>query len=81
MLSARVPAPIYWGTERGERARTDRAFEQEFVYTGNEERPGDAYSLGVFRRQGGFGESLVAALRVAGVAPDSFLPKYGPRQF
>jgi len=28
------------------------AFEQEFVYTGNEERPGDAYSLGAFRRAG-----------------------------
>ena len=50
------------------------AFEQEFVYTGNEERPGDAYSLGAFRRQGVFGENLVAALRAAGVAPDSFLP-------
>lgn len=57
------------------------AFEQEFVYTGNEERPGDAYSLGAFRRQGVFGESLVASLRAAGVAPDSFLPEYGPRQF
>src|SRR6185295_11134025 len=26
------------------------AFEQEFVYTGNEDRPGDAYSLGAWRR-------------------------------
>jgi glutamine synthetase len=57
------------------------AFEQEFVYTGNEERPGDAYSLGAWRRQGGFGESLVAALRAAGLKPDSFLAEYGPRQF
>ena len=57
------------------------AFEQEFVYTGNEERPGDAYSLGAFRRQGAFGESFVAALRAAGVAPDSFLAEYGARQF
>jgi glutamine synthetase len=57
------------------------AFEQEFVYTGNEDRPGDAYSLGAFRRQGLFGESFVAALRTAGVAPDSFLPEYGARQF
>src|ERR1700733_1702970 len=57
------------------------AFEQEFVYTGNEERPGDAYSLGAFRRQGVFGESFVAALRAAGVAPDSFLAEYGARQF
>lgn len=57
------------------------AFEQEFVYTGNDDRPGDAYSLGAFRRQGTFGESFVAAMRVAGVTPDSFLPEYGSRQF
>src|SRR5215210_7410495 len=57
------------------------AFEQEFVYTGNQDRPGDAYALGAFRRQGSFGESFIAALRAAGIKPDSFLPEYGPRQF
>jgi glutamine synthetase len=57
------------------------AFEQEFVYTGSEDRPGDAYSLNAFRRQGVFGESLIAAMRAAGVEPDSFLPEYGARQF
>ena len=57
------------------------AFEQEFVYTGNQLRDGDAYSLGAFRRQGLFGESFVAALRAAGVTPDSFLAEYGARQF
>src|ERR1700722_17575855 len=57
------------------------AFEQEFVYTGNQQHSGDAYSLNAFRRQGLFGESLVAALRTAGVAPDSFLAEYGARQF
>jgi glutamine synthetase len=57
------------------------AFEQEFVYTGLEDRPGHAYSLGAFRRQGLFGESLVAALRAARLTPDSFLAEYGPRQF
>jgi glutamine synthetase len=57
------------------------AFEQEFVYTGVEERPGHAYSLGAWRRQGGFGESVIAALRAAGLKPDSFLPEYGPRQY
>ena len=57
------------------------AFEQEFVYTGNQHRDGDAYSLNAFRRQGTFGESFVAALRAAGVAPDSFLAEYGTRQF
>ena len=57
------------------------AFEQEFVYTGNQHRDGDAYSLNAFRRQGTFGESFIAALRAAGVVPDSFLAEYGTRQF
>jgi glutamine synthetase len=57
------------------------AFEQEFVYTGNEDRPGDAYALGAFRRQGAFGARFMAALRTAGVMPDSFLAEYGARQF
>ena len=35
-------------------ARLLGAFEQEFVYTGVEDRPGHAYSLGAFRRQGIF---------------------------
>ena len=34
------------------------AFEQEFLYTGIEDRPGDAYALGAFRRQGSFGEDV-----------------------
>ena len=57
------------------------AFEQEFVYTGLEDRPAHAYSLGAWRRQGTFGESFIAALRAAGIKPDTFLPEYGPRQF
>ena len=57
------------------------AFEQEFFYTGTEDRPGDAYALGAFRRQGIFGEAFTAALRMAGVLPDTFLAEYGPRQF
>jgi glutamine synthetase len=61
--------------------RLTAAFEQEFAYTGNESCPGDAYSLGSFRRQGGFGASFVAALRAAGVTPDTFLAEYGARQF
>ena len=56
------------------------AFEQEFLYTGISERPGDAYALAAFRRQGTFGETFIAALRAAGVGPDTFLAEYGPRQ-
>ena len=57
------------------------AFEQELVYTGVDDAAGAPYSLGAWRRQGRFGESLVAALRMAGLTPDSFLPEYGPRQY
>lgn len=57
------------------------AFEQEFVYTGTEDRPAHAYSLDAWRRQGAFGETFVAAMRAAGVVPDSFLPEYGNRQY
>jgi glutamine synthetase len=54
---------------------------QEFLYTGTDERPGDAYALAAFRRQGAFGEVFVAALRAAGVVPDTFLAEYGARQY
>jgi glutamine synthetase len=57
------------------------AFEQEFFYSGVDEVPTSAYSLDAYRRQGIFGEAFVAALRQAGVKPDSFLPEYGARQF
>ncbi len=57
------------------------AFEQEFVYTGVEDHPGAPYSLEAFRRQGLFGEVLIAALDAAGLEPNSFLPEYGVRQF
>lgn len=57
------------------------AFEQEFLYTGTEDRPAHAYSLDAWRRMGVFGETFVAALRAAGVVPDSLLPEYGNRQY
>ncbi|MEZ2131415.1 MULTISPECIES: glutamine synthetase [unclassified Sinorhizobium] len=57
------------------------AFEQEFVYTGVEDHPGAPYSLESWRRQGIFGEVFMAALRTAGLEPDSFLPEYGVKQY
>jgi glutamine synthetase len=57
------------------------AFEHELVYTGVEHRPGATYALDAFRRQRPFGEMLMAALREAGLRPDSFLPEYGERQY
>ncbi len=56
-------------------------FEQELVYTGAEERPGSPYTLDALRRQGPFGGALLAAMRAARIAPDSFLSEYGPRQY
>ncbi len=57
------------------------AFEQEFVFTGVEDRPGATYALDAYRRLGSFGEAYVAAMRAAGLTPDSFLPEYGARQY
>jgi glutamine synthetase len=57
------------------------AFEHELVYTGVEDTPGAPYSLDAWRRQGIFGEVLVAAMRKAGVEPDTFLPEYAKRQY
>ncbi len=57
------------------------AFEQEFVCQGMVEgRPGDPYSLSAFRRAGGFGGALVAALREAGLQPELFLAEFGTGQ-
>lgn len=57
------------------------AFEQEFIYTGVDNRPGDGYGLDAYRRQAEFAEALTHALRTAGVQPDTFLAEYGPRQY
>jgi glutamine synthetase len=56
-------------------------FEQEMVYTGVEARPGSPYALEALRRQGSFGGALIAAMRGAGIVPDSFLAEYGPQQY
>jgi len=56
-------------------------FEQEFTYTGVEDRPGASYNFDLYRRSGAFGPSVVAALRKAGIVPDSFLAEAGDRQF
>jgi len=57
------------------------AFEQEFMLDSVDDRPGAPYSLDAWRRQGTFGETFIAAMRAAGVEPDSFLPEYGARQY
>jgi glutamine synthetase len=57
------------------------AFEQEFIYSGVPAHPAQPYELDALRRQGLFGETLLSALRQAGVVPDSFLSEFGPQQF
>ena len=56
-------------------------FEQEFNYSGVPAQPWQPYGLDPYRRQGVFGETLLAAMRQVGVIPDSFLAEFGPRQF
>jgi len=56
-------------------------FEQELVYRGVPAAPWRPYELDGLRRQGLFGETLLGAMRQAGVTPDSFLTEYGPQQF
>ena len=56
-------------------------FEQEFIYSGVAGHPMQPYELDAYRRQGVFGEALLAAMRQVGVIPDSFLSEFGPRQF
>jgi len=56
-------------------------FEQEFTYSGVAAQPWQPYALDAYRRQGSYGEALLAALRQVGVIPDSFLSEFGPRQF
>jgi glutamine synthetase len=57
------------------------AFEQEFIYSGVPAHPWQPFELDAYRRQGLFGETLLAALRQAGVVPEAFLSEFGPQQF
>jgi glutamine synthetase len=57
------------------------SFEQELTYSGVPAHPRQPYELDGYRRQGLFGETLLATMRQAGVIPDSFLREYGPQQF
>ena len=57
------------------------AFEQEFTYSGAAGETWQPYDLSAFRRQGAFGEALLAAMRQVGVIPDSFLAEFGQEQY
>jgi glutamine synthetase len=55
-------------------------FEQEFIYSGVGPLH-QPYALDAYRRQGVFGETLLAALRQVGIIPDSFLAEFGAQQY
>jgi glutamine synthetase len=57
------------------------AFEHEFQFRGGARLIGDAYTSAGFRRERGFAETLVAAIRSAGLEPDTFMKEYGPGQY
>jgi len=66
-------------TRHGLRLRT--AFEHEFHLAGTEAGPGASYGLEAVRRAGLFPGRLIAQMDAAGLAPDTFLPEYGPGQY
>lgn len=57
------------------------AFEHEFVYEAVEERGNASYALDAFRRQDTFAERFLGGLKQAGLALDTFMPEYGPKQY
>jgi glutamine synthetase len=57
------------------------SFEHEFHLAGAPHRSGDSYALSSMRAIAPFTRDLLAALRANGLAPDTFLPEYGPRQY
>lgn len=56
-------------------------FEHEFQIRHEPTKPGSAFSSAGFREWRAFGETLVAAMRANGIAPDTFLREFGPGQF
>lgn len=57
------------------------AFEHEFQFKGGAQRPGTAYTLAGFRERRAFAEALIAAMRTAGIEPDTVMKEYGADQF
>ncbi|MEQ8666838.1 MAG: glutamine synthetase family protein [Rhodospirillales bacterium] len=57
------------------------AFEIEFQFTDDDVDYGSGFGLTGFREKKAFGEAYVAAMRAAGVEPDSFLKEWGEQQY
>lgn len=56
-------------------------FEHEFTLHGTKPGKGLAFTLGGFRRERVFAETLMASLRSANITPDTFIREFGPDQF
>ena len=57
------------------------AFEHEFQFRDRQAPLGDAYSTAGFRAERRFAETLIAAMRAAGLDPDTFMKEYGAGQY
>ncbi len=57
------------------------AFEMELQFLEDETDFGSGFGLTGFRAKQAFGEAYIAAMRAAGVEPDSFLREWGPAQY
>ncbi len=57
------------------------AFEHEFQFRDVPSVLGDAYTAAGFRAERGFAETTVAAMRAAGLEPDTFMREYGAGQY
>ena len=57
------------------------SFEHEFYLEGAEERSGDAYTLNTPRSNADSSGEFMAALRANGLAPETYLPEYGTKQY
>ena len=57
------------------------AFEHEFQFRGRPPQVGDSYSTAGLRAERNFAETLMAALRTAGLSPDTIMKEYGSNQY
>jgi glutamine synthetase len=57
------------------------AFEHEFQFKNGASRLGLAYTLAGFREKRRFAETLIAAMRSAGLEPDTVMKEYGDNQY
>lgn len=56
-------------------------FEHEFQFKGGSETLGTAYTLAGYRQKRNFSEKLIAAMRLADLAPDTIMKEYGANQY